>query len=60
MRVDHVAGVSIRLRTTKDPQFDQDNWMGFEAGTEECLVSIQCSTRVPLQEQACVQSFIYS
>ena len=39
-RVDHVAGVSIRLKTTNGPQFDPDNWMRFEAGIEECLASI--------------------
>ena len=59
-RVDHAAGVPITLKTTNGPRFDPDDWIEFEAGTEECLASIQGNTRVPLREHACIQSSKYS
>ena len=40
------AEVSIKLKTINGPQFDPDDWIEFEAGTEECLASIQGNTRV--------------
>ena len=40
------AEVLIKLKTTTGPQFDPDDWIEFEAGTEECLASIQGNARV--------------
>ena len=59
-RVDHVTGVPITLKTTNHSRCDPDDWAEFEAGTTECLASIQGSTRVPLREHACIQSSKYS
>ena len=49
--------VSIKLKTTNGPKFDPDDWIEFEAGTEECLASIQGNTRVLLKKHTCIQSF---
>ena len=47
----YAAYVKAKVETVEfvnGPQFDQDNWIGFETGTVECLASIQGNKGVSL------------
>ena len=55
-RVDHVTGGPISMRIMNRLRCDPDNWAEFEAGTTECLASIQVSTNLYSTKQNAVET----
>ena len=55
-RVDHVTGGPISMRIMNHLRCDPDNWAEFEAGTTECLASIQVSTNWYSTKQNAVET----